>query len=481
MRKGLVFVLALTVAMTVFIGPAGAATTDEQDFKDARRAELLEKVESASSLTIEEAGDVLAARATGEDVADDTLLNAVKALRAMDDTAATQRALTGSFINGVLERKTRARIPALFADQTAYDAAVARGAFVPDSAKPAVVETIGLSAEGVTDNADLLAAMSGRPVSVFLDLGRALPLPQTVWSQDVWDTYGVALTTVYLLAAGSAPQTAPWILPSDFRLTALHTPTKVTGPVFEGNTNNGRVWMQLDIDVVAGAAFDLHGVTDDIVLQLPISIYIEVNWRCTFSFFGICFAWSFGFVFNTPQTIIARNARFVFAYPAAAGEFPTRATAMDIVQSVYDRLGVLNNQTARDQFMTDAVPGGPGVADLSTQAPRVNYFGVQQDPSLPNPAGLRVRPRVAGAPAAPATNAGVTAGFSASEVRAWQLNILIVRWHNIGTGTAPMGPTIPATFYYDVPGASDYFLGGRADAFGAVYYNDWDATGRLPV
>ncbi len=195
---------------------------------------------------------------------------------------------------------------------------------------------------------------------------------------------------------------------------------------------------------------------------------------------------------TTPATLIAQEARYTFAYPANGGEFPTRATAMDLVQSVYDRLGVLANQGPSDAWISSPDPAAPGLNDLSTQAPKVNFYGVQVSGELaaanqvvknvrvhPATTPLTVDAVTVGIP----TNVGPTAGYHATQVRAWDLNILIVRWHDVGTqtigaaadsqaGTAPTAQaalaSAPGTFYYDVPAGKYSISNSRVDSYGPL-------------
>ena len=164
---------------------------------------------------------------------------------------------------------------------------------------------------------------------------------------------------------------------------------------------------------------------------------------------------------------------------------------------------------------------GTGLSDLATQAPPVNYFGLSTregavvsqvtqgvvDPVLDalKLGKIRTRERDAlpytidldGGDALPGVTIpdyalGMTAAYRADEIRAGQVNVMVVRWHNIGaltvgetldnvsgelgfpnTDYAGALPSAPASIFYDVPAGQYIFGEARADTRGAVYKTDW--------
>lgn len=306
------------------------------------------------------------------------------------------------------------------------------------------------------------------------------------WQQGTWDDYGVALTLVYLAAATVDPTGE--MLPHNLRIPGIYIDLRLPAGC-SGNLLRGYCFIRLEVDLMALAALDWHFSTDVAALQLPLSIEIRLNWSCGWT--GCQFWITTAF----PQVLIATDASWVFAYPAMAGEVATRVTDMDLLVSVYDRLGGIAYQKGRELTsaaigggtpVPGAVPGGtPGLGDLHAVAPAANYYGLQVPPEAPRPA-LPALPATPALPApaqalvdqakaapgsvhmrvrddfgtAPVDSTGLTAVFTMSQVRAWHLSIGIVRWKNIGTGAVPGVPEPPASFYYD---AGSYFTGGGSN------------------
>lgn len=257
---------------------------------------------------------------------------------------------------------------------------------------------------------------------------------------------------------------------------------------------------------------------------------------------------------NVQDKVLATNASYTFAYPLNAGQFPTRATAMDIFQVAYDALGTLNDQKPRE----------------ATAAPKVNSYGVQVtrggavdtaasrllapvfnalpigplnirriDPvvgnntnplplPLPFQASGSVNGQDFGSLLQLDSRLGMTAGYAVNTVKTGKINIMAVRWHNLGTETlgraianlgsalqttqlsgltaqipgldrvpgldqVPGVPSLsagipsaalalksaPATFYYDVP-EGEYVLGSERVNGNSLIALDYPIAGTPP-
>jgi hypothetical protein len=418
--------------------------------------------------------------------------------------------------------------------------------------------------------------------------------------QTIFTLYGLAVTVAWMEAAYVAPDLAPWMSIHNTRSVGTYTKTRsspgdaavgtfflsatcaardpVTGKCTSVNlfspTSNlaatkgvsvGTTWKSattiVDIDILAGTALDANVLTDLLAFHLPISVGAGLVKTCTETFtFGtgltvpssfrgqtICVADNglTGTLVTAPlDRVLATNAKYTFAYPLTAGEFPTRVTAMDILQVVYDALGSVWSQKPRVGIagspfspypaLAPLLPYLPGTSlpELTTQAPPVNYFGLQVNPNsvvgtvgmtVINPLlaalklgqiDIRVRSGVqtldlAGYTGLPLPNPvlnwvnGPSVGYLAREVRSNKVDIMAVRWHNVGTttvgqlvdntlsGTGLLGslantiPSAKASIYYDVP-KGQYSLTDtatttpRLDTYDAVFIQDWNVAANAP-
>lgn len=383
---------------------------------------------------------------------------------------------------------------------------------------------------------------------------------------DVFAVYGLGTTVSYLVAAYAVPDLGPWVLPHNVRVVSDYIKTKnstaTTGSPFTPFLTSGvsvgqsfTLTNTTDVDAIIATALDQHTVSDLIVIQAPLSISVGLTTTCTRvspAFLGSrCTNISLSTSLTSNDKVLARDASYTFAYPLNAGQFPTRATAMDLFQVVYDALGTLHAQKPREFTAAspfERIPGfealvpGTGLADLSTQAPKVNFYGAQvSEGSLADVGTSRVLTPLLNAlrlggldirrvPAAPAesplplpvsvggslngqslspfalldSRLGPTAGYRVDEVRAGKINLMAVRWHNIGTETvgqavdslvaslpglgerAPAGAaasalaSAPATFYYDVPAGAYELSDDRVDGKQTVFATDYAVAGTPP-
>jgi hypothetical protein len=382
---------------------------------------------------------------------------------------------------------------------------------------------------------------------------------------DIFTVYGIGTTVSYLVAAYAVPDLGPWVLPHNIRVISdyvkINNNNETTGQPFTPFVTSGMtvgrnftITNTTDVDAVIATALDQHTVNDVIVIQAPLSISIAFTTTCTRVTFGRCTNISFSTSTTNNDKVLARDASYTFAYPLNAGQFPTRATAMDLFQVVYDALGTLHAQKPREATAASPfaqIPGlealvpGTGLADLSTQAPKVNFYGAQvsegsladtatsrvlgpllsalrqgnldvrrvaassEQPNSPLPLPVSFSGSLNGQSLNPLSlvdnRLGVTAGYRVDEVRAGKINIMAVRWHNIGTETlgravdnvigslpglgsqAPAGAAAealkssPATFYYDVP-AGEYVLSDeRVEGTNSVFATDYAIAGTPPT
>jgi hypothetical protein len=382
---------------------------------------------------------------------------------------------------------------------------------------------------------------------------------------DIFTIYGIGTTVSYLVAAYAVPDLGPWVLPHNIRVISdyvkINNNTETTGQPFTPFVTSGMtvgrnftITNTTDVDAVIATALDQHTVNDVIVIQAPLSISIALTTTCTRVTFGRCSNISLSTSTTNNDKVLARDASYTFAYPLNAGQFPTRATAMDLFQVVYDALGTLHAQKPREATAASPfaqIPGfealvpGTGLADLSTQAPKVNFYGAQvSEGSLADVGTSRVLGpllsalrqgnldvrRVAASGEAPSSplplpvsfsgslngqslnplslvdnRLGVTAGYRVDEVRAGKINIMAVRWHNIGTETVgkavdnvigslpgigsrlPAGSaaealkSTPATFYYDVPVGEYVLSDDRVEGTNSVFATDYAIAGTPPT
>ncbi len=379
---------------------------------------------------------------------------------------------------------------------------------------------------------------------------------------DIFTLYGIGTTVSYLVASYAVPDLGPWVLPHNIRVISDYIKIKnesvTTGEPFVPLVTTGMtvgrsftITNTTDVDAVITTALDQHTVNDVIVIQAPLSISIGLTTTCTSVVLGRCANISLTTSTTNNDKVLARDASYTFAYPLNAGQFPTRATAMDLFQVVYDALGTLHAQKPREATAASPfaqIPGletlvpGTGLADLSTQAPKVNFYGAQvSEGSLADIGSTRVLSPLLSAlrqgnldvrrapasteapslplplPAALSGNSlnplsmlvdnrlGVTAGYRVDEVRAGKINIMAVRWHNIGTETVgraidnvigslpglgsqvPAGAAAdalkssPATFYYDVPAGAYELTDERVEGSDSVFAIDYAIAGTLPT
>lgn len=370
----------------------------------------------------------------------------------------------------------------------------------------------------------------------------------------------------YLVATYAVPDLGPWILPHNVRSLTNYVKTTnntvtdgtVIIPFITGGVKKGQsftITNTTDIDAVIATALDQHTVNDTIVVQAPLSIEVTINGVCNSVLFGRCTDLKVTTTTeNVQDKVLATNASYTFAYPLNAGQFPTRATAMDIFQVAYDALGTLNDQKPRE----------------TTAAPKVNSYGVQVtrggavdtaasrllapvfnalpigplsirrvDPvvgsnanSLPLPLPFQASGSVNGQDFGSLlqldSRLGMTAGYAVNTVKTGKINIMTVRWHNLGTETLehaidnlgsalqttqlsgltaqipgldrvpgldqasslpslPAGipsaalalKSAPATFYYDVP-EGEYVLGSERVNGNSLIALDYPIAGTPP-
>lgn len=462
MRQWIVGIVAVALVVPAV---AQAQGTDDAQFWKEREDELWATISPEGA-----ADDMLRAQADP--------LAAFRAARALDLQAPEAQAT--AIYEAAVAKAVREALAGIFSDPQAVLAAADAGEL-----DARTLDALGLDAAGVQQAAPILAALTGAPAARFEALAVAAETPRTVWQQDTWDNYGLAVEVVLLAVAMQAPELAGWILPHDIRVMATHIAIRIVGPVREGNTNNGRVWTQAYADAIVGIAMDNHGLVDALVFQIPITLYVELSWRCTRTLFGTCVGWSYSTLSGPGDPVIATNATYTFAYPANAGQLATRATGQDLLQSVYDRLGRLSHAGETDYALRAQLADTPGANELATQAPPVSFAGTQLPSELADLWGFlrnaRVHPPatgidVAGAASIPA-NLGPTVGYKATKVQNGDLNILVVRWHNL----ALQDLAAPGTFYYDVPAGEYKLTNARVDAWGGVYIQDWAVAGSLPV
>lgn len=326
------------------------------------------------------------------------------------------------------------------------------------------------------------------------DLGRAWvagmlgrEMQAQAWEQDTWDAYGAVLTGVYLVGGTVVPE----LLPHNLRIPGIHIDLGLFAGC-TGNIGRGYCYLRAVADLLALVALDLHFSTDQLLAQLPLAAEVRLNWSCSWT------GCRFWFEFLLPETLIASDAAYVFAFPAMTGEFASRVTDMDLLVSAYDRLGGIAWQKAREVTsaaplaatpLAAAVGETPGLADLHAVAPAPNYYGLQVPPEAPGKPAFPATPAlpaeaqalVSQAQAgygqvnlrvrndfgtAPVDSLGATVGFTMSQIRAWHLNIAVVRWKNLGTATVPGAPELPASFYYDV---GSYYHGGAGNRWTEDY------------
>ncbi len=353
--------------------------------------------------------------------------------------------------------------------------------------------------------------------------------------QQVYDVLGQVNTVGWLVGAALVPELESLIGPHNLRQIGQYrvaaTSSVTTGAPFVVNvTTNVTVGQRftvsttLDVDALLVSAVDQALLSDTLVSQTPVSSTLAVTRTCLRISLPItgrrCLEASDSSSLSSNDKVLATHPSYRFAYPINAGQFATRLTASDPALAAYDTLGTLHSQLPRDPLASSpftGIPGfetlvpGTGLADIATQAPPVNFFGVQttSDASLiGNVVGDILNPTLAllglggidlrlhapvppqgllgGLLSLPRHRLGVTAGYRAAEVRAGKTNLLFVRWHNLGSSTVtgivdellppPLAlplASAPATFYYDVPAGQHSLDAARVDAQGGVFVVDY--------
>lgn len=289
-----------------------------------------------------------------------------------------------------------------------------------------------------------------------------LPAGEMPSLDSIYAAYGAATTVSYLMAAYAVPDLAPWALPHNIRVVANQINTKTSNstsgnaftPLVTSGVTVGQSFTNtttLDIDALIATALDQHTVNDVILIQAPLSTSLNITVTCTRVLLNRCAGISTNVATTSNDKVLARDATYTFAYPLNAGQFPTRATATDLFQVAYDAMGSVHAQKPRDPIAASPfvnIPGlealvpGTGLADLSTQAPAVNFYGFQgADGLLPTPGSFALPtpsadslPSLDGLSLA-SNRMGPTAGYRVEEVRAGKTNVMVVRWHNLGTET----------------------------------------------
>ncbi len=435
----------------------------------------------------------------------------------------------------------------------------------------------------------------------------SLPIPLASGGQpslnDLFNAYGLGTTVAYLVATYAVPDLGPWVLPHNVRSLTNYVKTTnntvtdgtVIVPFVTSGISVGQsftITNTTNVDAVIATALDQHTVNDTIVIQAPLSVEVKLTGVCNAVLFGRCRDLKITTTTeNVQDKVLATNASYTFAYPLNAGQFPTRATAMDIFQVAYDALGTLNDQKPREATAASplaSIPGlsdltsklplplplDVGLADLSTQAPKVNSYGVQvtRGGAVDSAASQLLAPVLNALPIGPLnirrvepvvgnnsnplplplplplpfqangslngqnftsllqldSRLGMTAGYAVNTVKTGTINIMAVRWHNLGTETLgraidnvgaqlqttqlssltskipgldrvpgldqlPSAPSLPAgipsaatalksapaTFYYDVP-AGEYLLSTERVNGNSLIALDYPIAGTPP-
>lgn len=388
-----------------------------------------------------------------------------------------------------------------------------------------------------------LPALNGMALGVPFQPGTTL--------QTIYGTLGLANTASWLAGSLIVPDLAPFLLPHNVRSVATYTRTlsgsttigTVFTPLLTPNIAVGQsytVRTTLDADVLTVAGVDQALVSDTLVVQVPVATQLDVTVTCktvSSAFLGRrCTSIGATTSLTTPDKVLATHPSWRFAYPATAGQFATRATASDALLIAYGLIGNVHTQVpASGNFASpfaqapgfEALVEGTSLPELGTQAPAVSFYGLQttSDATVVNTVLNEVLApvlRVAGLqpvevrnhPPVPAQSLfggvlsvaryrlGVTAGYTATEVRAQHPNFMFVRWHNAGTSTVTdalgnvlgaLNPefalaeplalplaSAPATFYYDVPAGQYALNANRVDAQGGVFVVDYGVAADAP-
>lgn len=481
----LVTVLMLSVSLLPMVhADQEAYEPSEEEMQELERqrdeaiAAFFDDFNAESTLDADLAATKLVDLAMGAELTDEDKLELAKFLRdaeaggldsPMTETFAEEAVMGYLSANGIEIARD------IVADEDGFDALLERDAFAGKTLEETMMllAPLGIDEDGVERNRDVLQAFRGASDTVpTLNMGP--------WGQEYWDTLGVTATLVQLTVALVSPVGGSNFLPHNINLNFAYIAARLTSGV-EGDFWRGYAWAQLDVDDFLGVSFDIRQNTDTLALQLPLSVRAEVHWRVSCGWLGCSI--SIWIEIHFPQTIIATNPVWEFAVPAQTGTFSSRAESSDILMVVYDRLGTLHTQKAREDTSAPPSlpvnPAGPlpGLGDLGTQSPIVNYYGLQGDfssvPNAPTPPALPadvpdVRERQRGSFANPGDSLGHTAGYTADRTQAWHLNIFAVRLSTAGTGSTGALGEPPASFYYEAP--SNIMTGG-----GMMYQKDWDA------
>lgn len=487
MRKLFAPLLGLVLLAPAALPAASArAEWEDERYQEEKLAELRALWEAPAVLGSPGARDLLGQAMRGEALAPEAGLELARWLR--DAPREEAQAALRAAVSGLLTDAMRAIAAEMIADRGGLALALPTLDALTPAEGVALVAELGLSPEGLVRHASAVASVvPGLTeekvflVASWLQVGG--PSTHTVWNQDFWDLYGLVLTGVWLILGGAeelvigADLGLPGLeefLPHNLRLTGLFLDLGLSFGCrisWDGLT----CVLRILLDILATLALDWHYTTDNAVLQFPIAI--DIILKCGWSGCSI--------TIELPDVAIATDAAYVFAVPAQAGQLATRATAMDLLQSIWDRLGFVYFQKPRERTSAPLAGNTPGLGDLGTAAPPVNYYGLQvsprvpaiPSPSLPGPLGdvrKDIHTRVRADFELPGDSTGVTGAFTMTQIRTWRLNLGFVRWQNVGTGTGTDMPEPPASFYYD----AGWHFSGRGPT---VYLADYSIREDLPV
>lgn len=440
--------------------------------------EWLERLNQPSDLDATLAAELYVRQVILDDLTDDERIELAIFLRGLNDPnldSIIAEEFAVQTTQGILSAEALPIARDRVTDKAAFDSLMADGTFERLSPAEAmeVIASLGFAATSSRN-----AEFDGEAILESMrEILPAAPL-SSPWQAQHWNELAITLGLVYLVLAGTSPVAGSEFLPHNFQITALYIDAKATAGS-DGGWTHFHVWAQLTVDTLLGVAFDIRNNVDNILLQLPLSIRVTLHFELRCGWTGCYYA-----VYPTvsfPATTIGTNMVYEHAIPAMAGQQATRAESSDILMPIYDALGRLTHQKGREATSAPAAlppevpaipndPGRPGLGDLGTESPIANYFGLQGDfsavpatPALPGPVSVPdVRERQRGSFGTPGDSTGTTVGHTSTALHAWELNIIIVRLGNIGTGTNGVGPEPPASLYYD---AGSYFTGGGPNQY----------------
>lgn len=274
------------------------------------------------------------------------------------------------------------------------------------------------------------------------------------WGDAYWDTYGLGLTLAYV-GLYEATGDSRWIVPHDVQVPVLHLGYDFAAGTV-GSITRGYVYLTLMFDVMMALTWDLHQTTDSFLLEMPLGLELQLHWSCSWT--G-CSTWveTVDPHCEGACTVAGRSVDWGMASGATAGHVATRATDHDVYQMVYDELGFLNNQRGRHWTSAPQWSGTPGMGDLHAAAPTMNYYGVQKAVgNIPYDVPQQNQNPYGTVPLVDST--GNLAGYEMSHLDWWDLNLAVVRWKNVGTGSGDLAES-PMKLTY---GVSNYLGGGAA-------------------